>query len=238
MYWQNRLLQAKVIEFEAKFQHSISRKSLESSHTKQLFADHDYLKPTATFAKKVAKVPPRCLSRQRDDSNCTLNLESTLKIHLGTMLFAVTITTVIIAICTYRYYGFSQQLDQAKTKMSRGDDGDAYRIQVYGNDIRPAVLVLIRHQLDTSISSEFSTIDFAPSTPTTTPRLVINGTKVSLTNGITIAYLSSTGTAKTIKLKNKHESEIIDDFQTMQDSNQPSTSEFAKKWYFQQAEKP
>ena len=120
----------------------------------------------------------------------------------------------MMAVGSYRHFRFGQRLDRVETKMGLGNDGDAYRIQIYGNDSRLAVLVLIRHHVDMSTASEFPTIEFLPSTPTTIPGLVVDGKKVFFTNSTPVVYLSSTGNAETIKLKSKYVPEIIDDFPT------------------------
>lgn len=143
----------------------------------------------------------------------------------------------MMAVGSYRHFRFGQRLDRVETKMGLGNDGDAYRIQIYGNDSRLAVLVLIRHHVDMSTASEFPTIEFLPSTPTTIPGLVVDGKKVFFTNSTPVVYLSSTGNAETIKLKSKYVPEIIDDFHNMKDSNQPNVIEFVEKWYIQQAKR-
>ena len=160
-----------------------------------------------------------------------------MKIQLGVLIFAITIFTVMMAVGSYRHFRFGQRLDRVETKMGLGNDEDAYRIQIYGNDSRLAVLVLIRHHVDMSTASEFPTIEFLPSTPTTIPGLVVDGKKVFFTNSTPVVYLSSTGNAETIKLKSKHVPEIIDDFHNMKDSNQPNVIEFVEKWYIQQAKR-
>jgi len=115
-----------------------------------------------------------------------------LKIQLGVLIFAITIFTVMMAVGSYRHFRFGQRLDRVETKMGLGNDGDAYRIQIYGNDSRLAVLVLIRHHVDMSTASEFPTIEFLPSTPTTIPGLVVDGKKVFFTNSSRRSLTTST----------------------------------------------
>ena len=161
-----------------------------------------------------------------------IHLGGTLKFRLRTLLLGVAAVAILVAFVSQRYAGFSQQVDHVSSKSSLGDEGDSYVIQIYGNDIRPAVLMIVFHHTDTSRSGEYPPIDFVSSTPPTAPRLIVANSRVSLRHGTTILYLSTSGDARTINIRGDKQSEIIGDFRALKDFDRPGITRFVKKWYF------